>query len=106
MPSSLVRSSRRDASNPQKVDPGTPPRPVTRVETEPDGWVQKEANADLGINGFWYSYGDQYDEPRRCTVYGKHSADECSMVTLPNPLPALDFRTRAARCARTVVRRR
>lgn len=69
------------------VDPG---HRVVPVVTESSGWVAPEGNG-LGVTGFWYSYGDQYDHARRCTEIGKHTPDECSHVAWPTPLPALDF---------------
>lgn len=61
-------------------------------EIRPDelGRVTLGSN-DLGIQGFWYAYGDQYDCPSRCTQIGKHSPDECSQIITPAHLPTLEF---------------
>ena len=84
----------------QTLDPGPPPAPEARLSPVPAderGWVAPGTN-DLGIQGFWFSYGDQYDEPKRCTGYGQHPKDtgdhavgQCSFVGLPDPAPSLWF---------------
>jgi len=59
------------------------------VETDSVGRVL-DGNA-LGLKGYWYSYGDQYGTPARCTEWGGHAAADCSAVFSPPPLPALGF---------------
>jgi hypothetical protein len=68
----------------KSVDPG--------IEVLPDAHGRVDAaHNELGINGVWYSYGDQYDVPQACTKIGMHDASECSVVSSPAPLPTLDF---------------
>jgi hypothetical protein len=82
----------------ESVDPGPKPRRVARVDPDGNGWVAPGSNP-LGISGFWFSYGDQYDEPKRCTgPYGMHPPDngmhgdtECSFVAYPDATPRLGF---------------
>ena len=69
------------------VDPG--PESML-VETDDRGMVPPEGNA-LGVSGVWYSYGDQYSTPARCTEWGGHAPEDCSAVLSPPPLPALAF---------------
>jgi hypothetical protein len=84
----------------QTVDPGHPSVPIV-----PDaaGWVDTPSNP-LGITGFWYSFGDQYGDAKRCTDIGLHPADagqhedgQCSFVAWPAPLPTLAFPNSAGR---------
>lgn len=89
------------------VDPGPAPTPgslVSPVDADARGWVAPGTN-DLGIQGFWFSYGDQYDAPQRCTGYGKHPEDtgehadgQCSFVGFPDPAPALWFPNEGRLC--------
>lgn len=82
------------------IDPGPAPTPgalVSLVPVDERGWVAPGTN-ELGIQGFWFSYGDQYDEPKRCTGYGKHPPDtgehgvgQCSFVGFPDAVPSLWF---------------
>jgi hypothetical protein len=60
------------------------------VLPDEDGRVRPAHNA-LGISGFWYAFGDQYDQPKACTNIGLHDPSECSFVYSPEPLPKLDF---------------
>ncbi len=62
------------------------------IEVLPDslGRVTPTSN-ELGISGYWYAYGDQYDYPSRCTKIGLHSPDECSHIDTPHALPRLGF---------------
>jgi hypothetical protein len=71
--------------------------PAIPIEPDATGWVARGTNP-LGVSGFWYAYGDQYDEPRRCTGHGQHpediglhELDQCSFVTTPPAAPALSF---------------
>jgi len=66
------------------VDPGI------EILPDEDGRVDPTRNA-LGISGFWYAFGDQYDQPKACTDIGLHDKSECSFVYSPEPLPELDF---------------
>jgi hypothetical protein len=70
----------------KKVDPG--------IEVLPDAHGRVDAaNNELGIRGFWFAYGDQYDQPHACTAIGMHDPSECSKIDWPPPQlpPALDF---------------
>lgn len=79
-------------------DPGPVPTPgalVSPIPADERGWVAPGTN-DLEIQGFWFSFGDQYDEPKRCTGYGEHPEDtgehrtgECSFVSFPQAAPSL-----------------
>ena len=62
------------------------------IEVLPDslGRVIPTSN-ELGISGYWYAYGDQYDYPSRCTTIGLHSPDQCSRIDTPDALPKLGF---------------
>jgi hypothetical protein len=64
---------------------------TTNVEITPDdtGWVEGSTN-ELGIQGAWYPYGDQYGVAK-CLNVGLHQPDECSHITLPAPPPAMGF---------------
>jgi hypothetical protein len=59
------------------------------------GWVDHEdVGNDVGVQGFWFAYGDQYgsgpaDAP--CTKIGLHLPSECAQVTSPPPPPAVGF---------------
>lgn len=61
------------------------------VEVTPDasGWVEGIDN-DLGIQGAWYPYGDQYGVAK-CLNVGLHQPDECSHIMTPAPPPAMGF---------------
>jgi hypothetical protein len=49
------------------------------------GWVDATEN-ELGIQGAWYPYGDRYGAAK-CLNLGRHSPEECSLVTEPPPPP-------------------
>jgi hypothetical protein len=77
------------------IDPGAPPKAVMPVVADERGWVAPGTN-DVGVQGFWFSFGDQDDEPKRCTDYGQHPQDtgehevgQCSFVGFPDPAPRL-----------------
>lgn len=53
---------------------------------------------EVGIQGRWYAYGDQYDEPRRCLSLGRHAPESCSSVSLPEALPTFDFPNHGSIC--------
>ena len=53
------------------------------------GWVEGIDN-ELGVQGAWYPYGDQYGVAK-CTRLGLHTSDECSHITSPEPPPATGF---------------
>ena len=67
----------------KKQDPG--------IELTPDenGWVSVP---EYGIQGHWFTYGDQYGVPARCVTLGRHVAESCSTIVsddlqgLPKPL--------------------
>jgi hypothetical protein len=49
------------------------------------GWMDRaDTWNDLGIQGAWYPYGDQYGEAK-CTGVGMHPASDCSVITVPDP---------------------
>jgi hypothetical protein len=59
----------------------------------PDGWFAGEDN-DIGVQGSWYPYGDQYGDgvgDSKCTKFGNHMASECAQITSPPPPPAMGF---------------
>jgi hypothetical protein len=53
---------------------------------DPTGWMDTgdACNADVGVHGAWYSYGDAYDVAK-CTEFGMHMASECATITSPPP---------------------
>jgi len=61
------------------------------VEITPSdmGWVESVDN-ELGLQGAWYPYGDQYGVAK-CLSIGLHLPEECSHITAPNPPPAMGF---------------
>jgi hypothetical protein len=59
----------------------------------PDGWIAGEDN-DIGVQGSWYPYGDQYGDgagDSKCTKFGNHMPSECAQITSPPPPPAMGF---------------
>jgi hypothetical protein len=64
---------------------------TTDVAITPDssGWADMTTN-DLGVQGSWYPYGDQYGVAK-CLNVGLHTPDECSHITSPLPPPAMGF---------------
>ncbi len=60
---------------------------------------------ELGIQGRWYAYGDQYDEPRRCLSLGRHAPESCSSVLSTTALPTFDFPNDGALCLTGVAAR-
>ena len=72
--------------DPKEVDPGPE---LVPLEIDANGMVASAKNP-FGINGYWYAYGDQYGKPARCTEYGGHAPEDCSVVVTPAPLPSLD----------------
>jgi hypothetical protein len=63
----------------------------TNVEITPSdlGWVEGVDN-ELGLQGAWYPYGDQYGVAK-CLNVGLHAPDECSHITSPDPPPSMGF---------------
>ncbi len=61
----------------------------------PDGWIDHmDACNDVGVQGAWYPYGDQYGSgpgDAKCTKIGMHMASECAQITSPPPPPAMGF---------------
>jgi len=53
---------------------------------------------EVGIQGRWYAYGDQYDEPKRCLSLGRHAPETCSTVTSPEALPTFEFANNGSLC--------
>jgi hypothetical protein len=53
------------------------------------GWVDVTSN-DVGVQGSWYPYGDQYGVAK-CLNVGMHTPDQCSHITSPPPPPATGF---------------
>jgi len=55
----------------------------------PTGWVDyADFCNDVGVQGTWYSYGDQYGSGPRsqsCLVQGGHLPSECAYVKTPDP---------------------
>jgi hypothetical protein len=70
--------------------PGTGNNKITISET---GWVDlMDAGNDVGIQGAWYPYGDQYGNrtsDAKCIRVGMHTAAECSFIESPTPPPAV-----------------
>jgi hypothetical protein len=63
------------------------------VEVTPDG-TGVVSNAELGIRGQWFAYGDKYDWPHSCTNddLGHHLPEECSKIDMPSSqAPDLGF---------------
>ena len=57
----------------------------TLLQPSDVGWMNKvDTWNDLGIQGAWYPYGDQYGVAK-CTTVGMHPASECSTITQPPP---------------------
>jgi hypothetical protein len=57
---------------------------------DPTGWMEGTdmCNADVGVQGAWYPYGDRYgDGPTdsKCTKFGGHAESECATITSPDP---------------------
>lgn len=70
---------------------------VTVVPNE-TGWVDKQDAcvnmANLGVQGAWYPYGDQYgtgEGDAKCIKVGNHMPAECSRIDTPPPPPAMGF---------------
>jgi hypothetical protein len=67
---------------------------VTLIPSD-TGWVDKEdVGNDVGVQGSWYPYGDQYgdgDGDSKCTKFGLHMPSECAVITAPEPPPAMGF---------------
>lgn len=53
------------------------------VVPDNQGWVDPSTNP-LGLQGPWYSYGDQY-YAAPCTMAGGHAPSECAVVNSPPP---------------------
>jgi hypothetical protein len=70
--------------------PGTGDTKITISET---GWVDlMDAGNDVGVQGAWYPYGDQYGNrpsDAKCIRVGMHTAAECSLISSPTPPPAV-----------------
>lgn len=53
------------------------------------GWVDSaDACNDVGVQGAWFAYGDQYSNGKRiptCLVDGNHDPSECAQITTPDP---------------------
>jgi hypothetical protein len=50
-----------------------------------DGWIDAmDAGNTIGVQGAWYPYGDAYGEAK-CINVGMHTADQCSVITTPDP---------------------
>jgi hypothetical protein len=58
----------------------------TLLQPDASGWMDAMSTDwnDMGINGAWYPYGDQYGAAK-CTLLGMHSSAECSVITRPDP---------------------
>jgi len=59
------------------------------------GWVDHmDACNDVGVQGAWYPYGDQYGDGEgdaKCLKVGMHMSSECAQITMPDPPPATGF---------------
>jgi hypothetical protein len=53
------------------------------------GWVDhQDACNDVGVQGPWYPYGDQYgngSSGKACLINGQHQPSECALITTPDP---------------------
>jgi hypothetical protein len=64
---------------------GGPSGNGTLVPNE-NGWVDRmQEGNNVGVQGAWYAYGDQYGVAK-CTNVGMHAPADCSTITSPNPL--------------------
>jgi len=74
-----------------------PSGPTDNVELTPSptGWIDHaDVCNDIGVQGAWHVYGDQYDSPEtdaRCIKVGLHLPSECAQITTPLPPPAWGF---------------
>jgi hypothetical protein len=59
------------------------------------GWVDKmDVGNDVGVQGSWYPYGDQYgDGPgdAKCIKIGQHMPSECAQIITPEPPPMTGY---------------
>jgi hypothetical protein len=67
----------------------------TVLQPSADGWMDRmDTWNDLGIQGSWYPYGDQYGTKpteSKCLTVGMHQPSECSVINEPPPPPATGF---------------
>jgi hypothetical protein len=67
----------------------------TVLHPSSDGWMDRmDAWNDIGAQGSWYPYGDQYGTKpteSKCLTVGMHPASECSEIDFPPPPPATGF---------------
>jgi hypothetical protein len=67
----------------------------TVLQPSTDGWMDRtDIWNDLGIQGSWYPYGDQYGTKpteSKCLTVGMHMPAECSIITSPPPPPETGF---------------
>ena len=59
-----------------------------KLAIDPSGWMDKTTpcNDDVGVQGSWYPYGDQYGDGEgdsKCTKFGGHMPSECAQITTP-----------------------
>jgi len=67
-----------------------------KLAIDPSGWMDSKTpcNDDVGVQGSWYPYGDQYgtgEGDSKCTTFGGHMASECAQIVSPPPPPAMGF---------------
>jgi hypothetical protein len=67
----------------------------TRLVPTATGWIDyADYCNDVGVQGRWHVYGDQYDSPEtnaRCVKVGLHPPSDCAQVIMPAPPPAWGF---------------
>ncbi|HTQ02966.1 MAG TPA: hypothetical protein VMI54_03885 [Polyangiaceae bacterium] len=71
-----------------------PPGDTTIIPSD-TGWVDgKDYCNDVGVQGAWYPYGDQYGSgpgDAKCIKVGLHMPSECAQIMTPSPPPVMGF---------------
>jgi hypothetical protein len=55
-----------------------------KIVPDASGWIEGTEN-NIGLQGAWYPYGDQYGIPGKCITVGLHPPAECSDIFTPTP---------------------
>jgi hypothetical protein len=83
----------------------------TKLVPNDTGWIDKtDLCNDVGVQGAWYPYGDQYgtgNGAKKCLTWGNHMPAECAQITTPNPevmaFPNVNGEMHTAGTAETVL---
>lgn len=83
----------------------------TKLVPNDTGWVDKtDACNDVGVQGAWYPYGDQYgtgNGAKKCLTWGNHQPSECAQITTPDPnvmaFPNINGEMRTAGTAEVIL---